>query len=43
MTIGQNKGGLMNITDVYSRGLKAIKYSVISQTAWTVTLLFENV
>ena len=42
MTIGQGENGLMGVTEDNALDPVTIKYSVISQTAWTVTLLFED-
>ncbi len=43
MTIGQNSEGLMSITEVNPLEPMTIKYTVITQTKWTLVLKFENI
>ena len=44
MTIGQNREGLLNITDVdpIEQPTPVLKYSVIAQTQWILVLKFED-
>ena len=42
MTVGQGSDGLMGITESDTWGPTTFKYTIINQTAWTITLLFED-